>query len=116
MNTQIHASSILHTIIQLGIGLCCLFNSKKSHIDLSTKSCPAYAILAEYSFFQSPQKLAKMLTNLGTSSQWTAIKKAVNQLNLEKKTIWLEIEGDGLKEKILQIALDNRLVSVVVLP
>jgi hypothetical protein len=72
--------------------------------------------LAEYSFFHSPKELAKMFTDLGTSSQWAAIKKAVNQLNLEKKAIRSDIEQASLKEKILQIALDNRLVSAVVLP
>jgi hypothetical protein len=57
-----------------------------------------------------------MFTDLGTSSQWTAVKEAVSQLNLEKKIIRSEIERASLKEKILQIALDNRLVSAVVLP
>jgi hypothetical protein len=103
-------------MIQLGIGLCCLINSTKSHVDLSVKPFLAFAILAEYSFFHSPQELAKMFTNLETSSQWTAIKNAVNQLNLEKKTIKSEIEQANLKEKILQIVLDNRFVSPIVLP
>jgi hypothetical protein len=80
------------------------------------KCFPAYAILAEYSVLHSPQELAKMFTDLGTSAQWTAIKKAVNQLNLEKKIIISRIGRQCLTEKILQIALDNRLVSAVLLP
>jgi hypothetical protein len=56
-----------------------------------------------------------MFTDLQTSSQWTAIKEAVNQLNLEKKIIRSGTEQASLEEKILQIALDNRLVSAVVL-
>jgi hypothetical protein len=104
-------------ITQLGIGMCCLlFNSKKCHIDLSVNFCPALVILAEYSFFHSPQELAKMLSDLGASSQWAAIKEAVNQLHLEKKSIKSRIERDSLEKKILQIALDNRLVSAIVLP
>jgi HEPN domain-containing protein len=112
-----HASSTLHTITQLGIGMCCLlFNSKKFYIDLSVKSCLALAILADYSFFHSLQELAKMLSDLESSSQWSAIKEAVNQLHLEKKTLRSEIGRDSLEKKILQIALDNRLVRATVLP
>jgi hypothetical protein len=95
--------------------LCCPFNSTKSHVDLFVKPFLAYAILAEYAFFHSPQELVKMFTDLGTFSQWTAIKEAVNQLNLDKKIIRSGIGRHSLTEKILQIALDNRLVSAVVL-
>jgi hypothetical protein len=88
----------------------------KCHIDLSVKSCLAITILAEYSFFHSPQELAKMLSDLGASSQWAAIKEAVNQLHLEKKIIRSGIGRDSLGKKILHIALDNHLVSAIVLP
>jgi hypothetical protein len=71
----------------------------------------AFAILAEYSFFHSPKELAKMVTDLGTSSQWVAIKTAVSQLELNRKTLKSEMGRESLCNSITQIALANRLVS-----
>jgi hypothetical protein len=70
--------------------------------------------LAEYSFFHTPEELAKMLIDVGTSSQWAAIKEAVSQLELKRNTLRSKRGRDNLMESILQIALDNRLVSIIV--
>jgi hypothetical protein len=70
--------------------------------------------LADYSFFHSPEELANMLTELGTSLQWAAIKEAVDELYLGKIILRSRIEKSNLGEKILQIAIDNRLVSEIV--
>jgi hypothetical protein len=70
--------------------------------------------LAEYSFFHTDEELAKMLMDLGTSSHWSAIKEAVGHLELKRKTLRSKIGRDSLMENIVQIALDNRLVSIIV--
>ena len=73
----------------------------------------AFAILAEYSFFHSPEELAKMVTDLGNSSHWAAIKKAVSQLEIQRKTLKSQRASDSLEKAIIQIALANRLVSAI---
>jgi hypothetical protein len=69
--------------------------------------------LAEYSFFHTPEELAKMLMDLGTSSHWSVIKEAVGHLEIDRKTLRSRIGRHSLMESIVQIALDNRLVSVI---
>ena len=54
-----------------------------------------------------------MVTDLGTSSHWAAIKKAVSQLEIKRKTLASKRARDSLKEAIVQIALANRFVSAI---
>jgi hypothetical protein len=81
------------------------------HIDISFKLYTAIAILAEYSVFHTNEILAKKLTDLGSSSKWAAIKEAVSQLDIEKKTFKSKDNRNRLQKSILQIVLANRLVS-----
>lgn len=54
-----------------------------------------------------------MLTDLGTSSYWAAIKKAVSQLELSRKILRSKMGRDSLNNTILQIVLANRFVSAI---
>ena len=54
-----------------------------------------------------------MLTDFGTSCHWAAIKKATSQLELTWKALKSETQRNILEETILQIALDNHLVSLI---
>lgn len=56
-----------------------------------------------------------MLINLETSPYWASIKKAVDELHVDKKTIKSESGREGLQDAIFQIALDNRLVGGIIL-
>ena len=87
----------------------CLFYSY-TPINIFVTTCQAIVILADFSHFH-PEELDQMLTNLPTSSSWAAIKKAVNELNLKKMFLQLQDDSSTLEKEIIQIALNNRLVS-----
>ena len=54
-----------------------------------------------------------MVTDLGTSSHWAAIKEAVSQLEIKRKTVKSQSARVSLEQAIIQIALANRFVSAI---